>query len=53
MSHEPKLTKKQKKAAAFRDRKGKGKAKHLEDGPDDIPLQEDENSPALEVSNLW
>lgn len=41
MSAAQKLTKKQKKALAFRDRKGKGKAKTLE-ALQDVPIEEDQ-----------
>ena len=48
MSSAPKLTKKQKKALAFRDRgkgkgKGKGKAKSLDELDNDIPVEEDQD----------
>ncbi|TBU39083.1 hypothetical protein BD309DRAFT_929594 [Dichomitus squalens] len=46
MSSAPKLTKKQKKALAFRDRgkgKGKGKAKSFDDLDRDIPVEEDQD----------
>nr|VWO94265.1 Glucanase (EC [Ganoderma boninense] len=46
MSAAPKLTKKQKKALAFRDRgkaKGKGKAKSFDELDNDIPVEEDQD----------
>ncbi len=44
MSSAPKLTKKQKKALAFRDRgKGKGKAKSFDELDNDIPVEEDQD----------
>lgn len=44
MSSAPKLTKKQKKALAFRDRgKGKGKAKSFDELDNDIPIEEDQD----------
>lgn len=44
MSDIPRLTKKQKKAAAFRDKKGKGKAKHRsEETSHDIPVEENQD----------
>ena len=44
MSSAPKLTKKQKKALAFRERgKGKGKAKSFDELDNDIPVEEDQD----------
>lgn len=43
MSSAPKLTKKQKKALAFRERKGKGKAKTFDDLDNDIPVEENQD----------
>ncbi|TFK56572.1 hypothetical protein OE88DRAFT_1730049 [Heliocybe sulcata] len=45
-----KLTKKQKKAIAFRERKGKGKAR--DDGGNDIPVQEDQGLASIQVADV-
>ncbi|EPQ60495.1 hypothetical protein GLOTRDRAFT_68163 [Gloeophyllum trabeum ATCC 11539] len=48
-----KLTKKQKKAIAFRERKGKGKAQaSLDDGSNDIPVQEDQELASLQAADV-
>lgn len=58
MSSAPKLTKKQKKALAFRERKGKGKVKSFDELDNDIPVEEnqdlaeaegDEEAPSVEA----
>ncbi|KIP12542.1 hypothetical protein PHLGIDRAFT_124066 [Phlebiopsis gigantea 11061_1 CR5-6] len=52
MSAPAKLTKKQKKALAFRDRKGKDKAKATDDQEEnDVPVMEDQDAAAAEVED--
>jgi len=48
-----KLTKKQKKATAFRERKGKGKAQvSLSNGGNNIPIQEDQELASIQVADV-
>ncbi|KAI0652098.1 hypothetical protein C8Q79DRAFT_897876 [Trametes meyenii] len=49
MSTSQKLTKKQKKALAFRERKGKGKAKSFEELDNDVPVDENQDLAELEA----
>ncbi|KAI0673386.1 hypothetical protein C8Q78DRAFT_968332 [Trametes maxima] len=49
MSTPQKLTKKQKKALAFRERKGKGKAKSFDELDNDVPVDENQDLAELEV----
>ncbi|KAI0639656.1 hypothetical protein C8Q77DRAFT_1152619 [Trametes polyzona] len=44
-----KLTKKQKKALAFRERKGKGKAKSFDDLDNDVPVEENQDLAEVQV----
>ncbi|KAI0801021.1 hypothetical protein C8Q74DRAFT_1364672 [Fomes fomentarius] len=49
MSSAPKLTKKQKKALAFRERKGKGKAKGFDELDNDVPIEENQDLAEAEL----
>ncbi|KAI0778433.1 hypothetical protein BD413DRAFT_465306 [Trametes elegans] len=49
MSAAQKLTKKQKKALAFRERKGKGKAKSFDELDNDVPVEENQDLAEAEV----
>ncbi|KAI0375253.1 hypothetical protein BV20DRAFT_960350 [Pilatotrama ljubarskyi] len=49
MSAPQKLTKKQKKALAFRERKGKGKAKSFDELDNDVPVEENQDLAEVQV----